>query len=228
VFVPSLTVTEYIPEAGAVPVAETDPVAEPEASVVIPGYPPVVIVTHPSGTPGEPVTVRAVFGLKPLTDKNDTTLAVPLGAYATPELVEPTPNDIVTVGVIVNEAVATSPRLSVTVIIWAPAAKFASAAEVIENMNAEVPCSVTDGDAGTSGDNASRGAAFPILTEATVAPGPNPAKTAVTAVPTGPEVGDRATVGALRAHVAVATLPKLSVNVNEEPVVIPGRLTVPT
>jgi len=129
--------------------------------------------------------------------------------------------------VIVNAAIATSPRLSATVIAWEPAAKLASPAEVNVNMNAEVPCSVTLGAAGIKGDSVSRGAAFPILTETTVAPGPNPARVAVTTVPTGPETGDRVTVGALRAKFTVAMLPKLSVNVNAEPVVIPGRLTVP-
>lgn len=133
-------------------------------------------------------------------------------------------------GVIVNALVATFPRLSVTVIVWAPPTKLASReAAVTANMNAVVPCSVTLGGAGISGESVSRGAAFPILTLATVAPGPNPATVAVTAVPTGPEAGDRVTVGVLRTQVVVATLPKLSVRVNVgvDGVVIAGRLTVP-
>lgn len=137
---------------------------------------------------------------------------------------------MVTVGVIANEAIATLPRLSVTVIAWAPAAKLAlRVAAVTVNMNAVVPCSVTPGVAGTSGARVSRGAAFPILTEATVAPGPNPAAVAVTCVPTGPEEGVKVTVGVLRTQVAIATLPKLSVKVNVGNVddVMPGRLTVP-
>jgi hypothetical protein len=57
--------------------------------------------------------------------------------------------------------------------------------------------------------------------------GPKPVAVTVTSVPVGPEVGDRVTVGVLSAKLVVATLPKLSVKVNDEPVVIPGRLTVP-
>jgi len=220
-----------MPDGGAVPVPEMtrlEASTEPDASVVTVGYPLAVKVVHPAGTPGDPVMVSAVLGLKPFAEKNATTLGVVAGAYATPELTAPTPSVMVTVGVIVNDAMATSPRLSVTVIVWAPAAKLASReAAVTVNMNATVPCSVTFAIAGTVGESVSRGAAFPILTLAILAPGPNPATVAVTCVPTGPEAGDRVTVGTLRVYVVVATLPKLSVKVNDVPVVIAGRLTVP-
>lgn len=38
-----------------------------------------------------------------------------------------------------------------------------------------------------------------MLTAAIVAPGPNPVTVAVTSVPTGPEAGERVTVGVVKA-----------------------------
>lgn len=71
-----------------------------------------------------------------------------------------------------------------------------------------------------------------MLTLLNVAPGPNPETTAVTTVPIGPDVGDSVTVAGLDVlgpKFTVATLPKLSVNVNAvlPAVVMPGRDTVP-
>jgi len=65
------------------------------------------------------------------------------------------------------------------------------------------------------------------LTWLKVAPGPIPVTVAVTTVPIGPEVGESVIVGAFRAQVVVAMLPKLSVRVNDVPAVSAGRLTVP-
>lgn len=66
-----------MPDGGAVPAAETTGIAtEPDASVATAG----VKVVHPAGTPGEPVIVSAMLGLKPVADKRETTFAVPLGA----------------------------------------------------------------------------------------------------------------------------------------------------
>jgi len=67
-----------MPDAGARPAEEVILAAiEPDASVVVDVD---VKVVHPDGTPGDPVIVSAVLGLKPFADKNATTLAVPLGA----------------------------------------------------------------------------------------------------------------------------------------------------
>lgn len=63
--VPSLTVIEYTPEAGAVPVPDVTAVAiDPAASVV---FAAATKVVQPSGTPGEAVIVSCVFGLNPVT-----------------------------------------------------------------------------------------------------------------------------------------------------------------
>lgn len=78
-------------------------------------------VIHPAGTPGEPVIVSRVLALKPVTERKATTLAVPVGAYATNELVAPTPRVTVAVGVMANVADAVFPRLSVTAIALEPA-----------------------------------------------------------------------------------------------------------
>ena len=152
----------------------------------------------------------------------------PIGAYDAPVSTAPKPRVTGAFGVMVNVAVAALLRLSVTVIAWAPATKLAvRVAVVTANWNAVVPCSVTVGVAGINGEIVVGVAPLPILTVATVAPGPNPVTVAVTSVPTGPEVGDRVTVGVLRVKGVVAVLPRLSVNVNVDPVVMAGRLTVP-
>jgi len=91
------------------------------------------------------------------------------------------------------------------------------------NMNAEVPCSVTAGEAGTSGDMV----VAPNMTLLNVAPGPNPVAFTVTSVPAGPEVGESVTVGVFRVKTAVPVLPWASVSVSNVPDVIAGRLTVP-
>lgn len=80
---PSLIETEYVPEAGAVPLPDSAWITiAPFASVVMSAA---VKVVHPAGTPAEPVTVSNVFGFMPLTDRRAYTVVVPVGAYATPE-----------------------------------------------------------------------------------------------------------------------------------------------
>jgi hypothetical protein len=95
------------------------------------------------------------------------------------------------------------------------------------NKNTLVPCSVTAGVAGVRVVIGVCVAPLPILTWLKVEPGPNPAAVAVNTVPYGPEVGEIVSVGAFKAQAVVATLPKLSVKVNDVPAVIAGRLTVP-
>jgi hypothetical protein len=130
--------------------------------------------------------------------------------------------------VTVNGAVAMLPRLSLTVIIWLPAAKSAvRVALVTLNWNADVPCSVTIGAAGINGEIEVGVAPLPIQTLLKEAPGPKPVTVAVTSVPTGPEAGVRVTVGTFRTRFVTALFPKASVKLNVAPETIAGRLTVP-
>ena len=149
-----------------------------------------------------------VFGLNPDTERYDATPAVPFGAYATPELTVADPRVMVAFAVIVNAADATLPRLSVTAIIWLPATKSAVSGDLVTlNWNADVPCSVTIGVAGINGEIVVGATPFPILMLVKLAPGPNPVTVAVISVPTGPEAGDRVTVGVLSVKVVSALLP---------------------
>lgn len=95
------------------------------------------------------------------------------------------------------------------------------------NWKTAVPCSVTAGVAGFNGLPLM--AVAPILTPlaANVPPGPNPVHTAVTSVPTGPDVGESVRAGVFNVNEPVAVLPSMSVKVNAEPEVIIGRATVP-
>jgi hypothetical protein len=161
-----------------------------------------------AGTPGELVIVSKELALNPVTESHAATPAVPFGAYATPELTVAEPRVTIACAVTVNVADATLPRLSVTVTIWLPAAKLAVSGDLVTlNWNADVPCSVTIGVAGINGEIVVGVKPFPILTLAKDAPGPNPVTVAVTSVPTGPEVGDRVTVGVLSVKVVSALLP---------------------
>lgn len=146
--------------------------------------------------------------MNPDTESHAATPVAPAGAYGTPELTVADPRVTVACAVIVNAADATSPRLSLTVISWLPAAKLAVSVDAVTlNWNADVPCSVTIGVAGINGEIVVGTAPFPILTLAKDAPGPNPVTVAVTSVPTGPEAGDRVTVGVLSVKVVNALLP---------------------
>lgn len=165
-------------------------------------------VIHAAGTPGELVIVSKELALNPVTERYAATPVAPAGAYATPELTVADPRVTITCGVMVNAADATLPRLSLTVIIWVPAAKSAVSGDLVTlNWNADVPCSVTIGVAGINGEIVVGATPFPILTLAKDAPGPNPVEVAVTSVPTGPEAGDRVTVGVLRTKLVIALLP---------------------
>lgn len=126
-----------------------------------------------------------------------------------------------------NVAVATFPRLSVTLTVCAPATPaFVTVVPAgMVNTNAPVPCSViVVGGATNSVDG--EPATLPMSTAAIVAVEPKPARVAVTTVPTGPELGESVTVGVPSESVVVATLSHASVRVNAEPAVIAGRLTV--
>lgn len=158
--VPSLTITEYTPDEGAVPVAvdRTGTAIWPFTSVVMEAA---KNVTHPAGTPAEDVRDSRVLGLNPFTDRYEATVKAPVGANATPELTPPAPSVMVACGVIVKLEVALFPRLSVTDIVCVPAAK-SGVAPATTNKNAAVPCSVTAGAAGTKVAIVLGVAVFPI------------------------------------------------------------------
>lgn len=172
--------------------------------------------------------VNTELALNPDTESHAATPVAPAGAYGTPELTVADPRVTVAFAVMVNAAVAMSPRLSLTVIIWLPDTKSAvKVAADTWNWNADVPCSVTDTVEGIIVVIEVGVGPLPIHTLLKVAPGPNPVTVAVTSVPTGPEAGDSVTVGTLRTQFAMAELPKTSVKLNTAPEVIAGRLTVP-
>lgn len=139
------------------------------------------------------------------------------------------PRVSITLGVTVNVAVPTFPRLSVTVTVCVPAtpARVVVVPAGIANKNTLVPCSVTSA-VGAVVAELVEPTTLPTWTVEIVALGPKPVTVAVTTVPTGPELGDSVTVVAPSESVVVATLPHASVRVNAEPDVIPGRLTVAT
>lgn len=154
------------------------------------------------------------------------------GAKVVPELPDAVlPNASVAFDVMVNVAIPTLPRLSVTVTVCAPAtpALVATAPAGIVNKNTDVPCSVTTETAGAIAAALVEPTMLPTATEAMVDVGPKPVTVAVTTVPTGPVAGDSVTVGVVSVSVVVATLAheSLRVKVEAEPGVIAGRLTVP-
>lgn len=133
---------------------------EPVKSVVIKVDPKVI---HPAGTPGELLIVSSVLALNPVAESHIATPVVAAGASATPELTSGVPRVTVAFDVMVNDAVATIPRVPVTVINWLPATKLAvRGAAVTMNWNTVVPCSVFIGVAGTNGEIVVRVAPFPI------------------------------------------------------------------
>jgi len=137
------------------------------------------------------------------------------------------PSASVTFGVTVNVAIPTLPRLSTTVTVRAPATPACELAlpAGVWKRNAAVPCSVTVAGVYVA---ALAEALLPTVTETIVAVGPKPERVAVTAVPTGPELGDRVTVGVVSVNVVVATLFHESVKLKIGPIagLIAGRLTV--
>lgn len=187
-------------------------------------------VVHSLGTFGEYPKVSGVSGLKPDAVSPMTALA-PAGTIVVPELVVAVPKVIETFGVTVNVAVPTFPLSSTTVTVCGPdtpALVVLSPAGSL-NKNTDVPCSVVLGDTGTP--------VWATLVEPTTLPtatsmisddGPKPVMVAVTIVPTGPEFGDRVTVGVVSESVTPATLFQASVKLKSGPYVwlMPGRLTV--
>jgi len=73
-------------------------------------------LSHSAGVPEVAVMVTGLLGLKPVAVTN-MLATVLIGTYVVSELAAPTPNVTVVDDVTVKEAVATSPRLSVTVTV---------------------------------------------------------------------------------------------------------------
>jgi hypothetical protein len=192
-------------------------------------------VIHSDGMPGEPEIVSSVLALKP--DRMYFMFATVL--CGTEVVVESTyvggtttaPVVIVAFGVTVNVADPTFPSASATATFCAPAAPALSATAPagIWNRNTDVPCSVVAGATGKT-DAVALAVATPLptLTVLIAVNGPKPDTVAVTHVPTGPELGDSDTVGAVVDSEVVALLPQESVRVNDGPAAVSApRLTVP-
>jgi hypothetical protein len=178
---------------------------------------------------GEAVSVISVLAFKPLACMNSFAVVL-AGTKVVPELPDAVlPRASVTFGVTVNVATPVFPLLSVTVTACAPAtpAKVVVVPAGIWNTNTDVPCSVTGAANGAIVAALLEPTTLPTATELIVAVGPKPVTVAVTTVPTGPVAGDNVTVVVPSESVVVATLFHWSVNVNAEPAMIPGRLTVP-
>jgi hypothetical protein len=184
-----------------------------------------VELVHAIGMFAAAVIDTTALAFKPVAEMNSFA-GVPAGAKVVPEFTLPAPRVSVTFGVTVNVAVATLPKLSVTVTVCAPATPACEVAfpAGVVNMNAAVPCSVTFAGVYVA---ALALALLPTLTEVIVAVGPKPDTVAVTTVPTGPELGDSVRVAGESESDVVATLPQLSVRVNDELAVTAPRLTVP-
>jgi hypothetical protein len=235
--VPSLMVIEYWPaDVGALAMSEANdatPLASVEILRVVVEYEPVTTfqvadgVFHAAGMPGEAVIVSSALALKPVIVANTCVEGVFDGAKVVVEFTPLAPRASVTSGVTVNVAVPTLPRLSTTVTVRAPATPACdmSLPAGVAKRNAAVPCSVTVAGVYVA---ALAEALLPTVTETIVAVGPKPDRVAVTAVPTGPELGDKVTVGVVSDSVVVATLFHVSVKLKIGPIVelIASRLTV--